>query len=104
MLALRQLTQVRNLINSSLDVIDVTTWTGDAKNADFIAGQLRLLFDNVQEAKQTLKGSQEINKLWCEDPLDDNVKVPDLTAKPHCLHTNRSLTHHVLQILLYTGP
>jgi hypothetical protein len=82
-LALRQLTQVRSLINSSLDVIDVTTWTGDAKNADFIASQLRLLFDNVQEAKQTLKGSQEISKLWCEDPLDDNVSLLIRTAKQH---------------------
>ncbi|KAB8356442.1 hypothetical protein FH972_024025 [Carpinus fangiana] len=75
-LSLRQLTQVRNLINASLDVIDVTTWTGDARNAEFICGQLQLLFENVQEAKQTLKGSQEITRAWCEDPLDDEIFEP----------------------------
>lgn len=55
-LVLDQLTTARTLINSCLDVVDATRWTGDATNANFISGQLRLLHDNVQEAKQALKG------------------------------------------------
>jgi len=74
-LFLDQLTTVRTLINASLDIIDVSTWTGDAKNADFISGQLRLLFDNVQEAKQTLKGGMPSRKSWWEDPIDEKVSL-----------------------------
>ena len=74
-LVLDQLTTVRNLINQSLDVVDVSTWTGDAKDANFIAGQLRLLFDFVQEARQTLKGGDEVAGKWWENPLDENVRL-----------------------------
>lgn len=74
-LALEQLTIVRSLVNDSLDIIDVSTWTGDPNNADFIAGQLRLLFDHVQEAKQTLKGQTPTQKAWWEDPIDDKVCI-----------------------------
>lgn len=54
---LDQLTTVRTLINTSLDIIDISRWTGDAKNAQFIAGQLRLLCENMLEAKKGLKGA-----------------------------------------------
>lgn len=72
-LVLDQLTLVRTLINSCLDVVDATRWTGDATNANFISGQLRLLHDNIEEAKQTLKGGPDIQKPWNEDPVDDKV-------------------------------
>src|SRR5437773_5312411 len=55
-LVLPQLADVRDSINQSLDVIDVTAWTGDAKDANFVSGQLRLLSDNIIEAWQALKG------------------------------------------------
>lgn len=69
---LEQLSTVRTLINNSLDVIDVSRWAGDYKDASFIAGQLRLLSDNIQEARQTLKGEVSI-KPWWEDPVDEKV-------------------------------
>lgn len=73
-IALRQLVLVRRLINESLDVIDVSTWTGDPMNASFIEGQLRLLYDNLSEARLTLKGEgEESKKLWNEDSVDKNV-------------------------------
>lgn len=75
-LLLEQLTSVRTLINSCLDVVDATRWTGDANNANFISGQLRLLHDNIQEAKAALKGDPETQTPWNEDPVDDKVGLP----------------------------
>lgn len=72
---IEQLTSVRTLINACLDVIDVTTWTGDAKNANFIAGQFQLLFDNIQEAKNVLKGYSDVRRPWWEDAIDEQVRI-----------------------------
>lgn len=72
-LVLEQLTSARTLINACLDVVDATRWTGDATNASFISGQLRLLHDNVREAKQALRGGQGSQKAWNEDPVDEKV-------------------------------
>ena len=82
-LAIEQLTSVRTLINACLDVIDVTTWTGDAKNANFIAGQFQLLFDNIQEAKNALKGYSDVRRPWWEDAIDEQVRIyhEDLLAQ-----------------------
>ncbi|MCJ1367832.1 hypothetical protein MMC16_006967 [Acarospora aff. strigata] len=77
-LYLDQLISVRNLINQCLDVVDVSTWTGDAHDANFISGQLRLLSDNIQEARQALKGSDEIQGRWHENPVDDKLFDPPL--------------------------
>jgi Rogdi leucine zipper containing protein len=73
-LMLDQLAKVRNLINQSLDVVDISTWTGDALDANFIAGQLRLLHDLLQEARQVLKGSEEMRGAWWDSPLDEQVR------------------------------
>lgn len=73
-LVIKQLTAVKAAINNSLDVIDVTTWTGDAKNADFVAGQMKLLQDNIQEARQALKGYSDVQMPWWEDPIDEKVR------------------------------
>jgi hypothetical protein len=73
-IALNQLIAVRNLINQSLDVVDISRWTGDPHDANFIAGQLRLLLDLVQEARQTLKGGDDIAGKWWENPIDENVR------------------------------
>ncbi|KAI9712585.1 MAG: hypothetical protein M1828_001686 [Chrysothrix sp. TS-e1954] len=77
-LTLEAVTAARSLINASLDVIDVTAWTGDATDAGFIAGQLRLLFENVQEARQTLKGTSaaQLRRRWWEDAYDESVFDP----------------------------
>ncbi|ORY11527.1 RAVE subunit 2/Rogdi [Clohesyomyces aquaticus] len=77
-LVIQQLTSVRTLINASLDVIDVTTWTGDASNANFVAGQLHLLHDNMQEARQALKGYSDVQLPWWENPIDEKIFDPPL--------------------------
>lgn len=74
-LILPQLVSARRLVNDSLDVVDVSTWTGDAMNANFISGQLRLLHEHLAEARQALKGDNgEAKKPWWEESVDDNVR------------------------------
>ncbi|PGH09881.1 hypothetical protein AJ79_05608 [Helicocarpus griseus UAMH5409] len=76
---LNQLAFVRRLINESLDVIDVSTWTGDPMDANFIAGQLRLLHDNLSEARLTLKGEgDESKKQWFQNSVDEDSFDPPL--------------------------
>ena len=75
-LILTQLTLVRNLIYQSLDVVDVSTWTGDAHDPSFIAGQLRLLFDFIQEARQNLKGGEDaVGVKWWQVYTDEKVFI-----------------------------
>ncbi|WPG98260.1 Hypothetical protein R9X50_00104800 [Acrodontium crateriforme] len=75
---LQQLTTTRTLINACLDVVDATCWTGDSNNADFVSSQMRLLHDNIQEAKASLKGWTDSQKPWNEDPMDENAFMPPL--------------------------
>ena len=77
-IVLEQLTTTRTLINACLDVVDATRWTGDSKNANFISGQLRLLHDDIQEAKGALKGWTESQKPWHEDPVLGSAFNPPL--------------------------
>ncbi|TKA23940.1 hypothetical protein B0A50_06446 [Salinomyces thailandicus] len=79
-IALPQLTTTRTLINACLDVVDATRWTGDASNADFISGQLRLLHENIQEAKSALKGWTQDQKAWYEEPVDAKAFNPPLPS------------------------
>jgi hypothetical protein len=73
-LQLKQIAQVRTLINSSLDVVDATAWTGDKGDANFISGQLTLLHENIRDAKAVLKApSTDADKSWASDPLDEKV-------------------------------
>ncbi|MCJ1255777.1 hypothetical protein MMC24_003594 [Lignoscripta atroalba] len=97
-LILNQLVSVRNLINQSLDVVDISTWTGDAHDANFISGQLRLLFDFIQEARQTLKGGDEaVGGRWWESPIDENIFNPPLppTLSFHLSISEASLLLHL---------
>lgn len=77
-IVLEQLTTVRTLINACLDVVDATRWTGDSGNANFISGQMRLLHDNVKEAKAALKGWTDNQKPWYEDSVDESAFSPSL--------------------------
>jgi Rogdi leucine zipper containing protein len=70
---LEQLSQVRRLINDSLDVVDVSTWAGDMTDAGFISGQLRLLREHLSDAKGVMTG--EGKGKWMEDVLDANVSL-----------------------------
>lgn len=79
-LVLEQLTTARTLINACLDVVDATRWTGDSKNANFISGQLKLLHDNIQEAKSALKGWTDAQKPWHEQSIDETAFNPPLPA------------------------
>ena len=72
---LHQLVTVRDLIDQSLDVVDVSTYTGDPLDASFISGQLRLLRENLSEARLALKGeSEDTRGKWWEDSVDENVR------------------------------
>jgi hypothetical protein len=58
--------------------VDVSTWTGDPLNASFISGQLRLLYENITEAKSMLKGEMDKMSPWWENSADENVNCPSL--------------------------
>ncbi|KAK8230489.1 RAVE subunit 2/Rogdi [Phyllosticta capitalensis] len=79
-LVVHQLTGARTHINSCLDVVDVTTWTGDSKNANFISGQLGLLYDNIEEARQALRGASDVRPQWWNNPVDEKIFDPPLPA------------------------
>ncbi|GAB1200143.1 hypothetical protein APSETT444_009510 [Aspergillus pseudonomiae] len=83
-LVLHQLVSVRDLVNQSLDVVDVSTWTGDPLNASFIYGQLRLLYETLSEARQMLKGEsdQVRGKWWETSALEDDGRRYASTAPP----------------------
>jgi Rogdi leucine zipper containing protein len=70
-LVLDQLAAVRNLVNQGLDVIDVSTFTGDPLNASFISGQLHLLYEHISEAKSAVKGKD--TSKWWEKSADSSV-------------------------------
>jgi hypothetical protein len=72
-IVLSQLTAARTLLNACLDVVDVTSWAGNPNDANFIAGQLRLLDVNLQEAKAALKGGTGLQLPWYKNPMDDAV-------------------------------
>ncbi|MCJ1308300.1 37S ribosomal protein S22 [Agyrium rufum] len=94
-LILTQLSTVRNLINQALDVVDISTWTGDPQDASFISGQLRLLFELLQEAKQTLKGGADVVGEWPAFTVDEAIFSPPLPS-----HFAITLTINEASILL----
>ena len=50
----------------------------DSRDANFISGQLRLLHENIQEAKGALKGWTEGQKAWHEEPVPADAFNPPL--------------------------
>lgn len=64
---------MRNLVNQSLDIVDVSTYTGDPLNAAFIFSQLHLLKETIGEARQMLKGDGPERGNWWEMSASDNV-------------------------------
>ena len=88
-LVLPQLFAVKSLINDSLDIIDVSRWTGEPTDASFISGQLKLLHDHLNDAKAYLKGTtpgQPPDSVpggeWWHHSVDSDVFQPPL---PHHL-------------------
>lgn len=72
-IVLNQLTTARTLINACLDVVDITNWAGDKKDANFISGQMRLLDVNLQEAKAAIKGGTSLQIPWYRSMDDESV-------------------------------
>jgi hypothetical protein len=83
-LVLPQLFAIRSLVNDSLDIIDVSRWAGQATDASFISGQLRLLHDNLSNAKAYMKGpvagqaSDVPGGEWWTSSVDAKVFQPPL--------------------------
>lgn len=72
-LVLQQLVSVRNLVNQSLDIVDVSTYTGNPLDATFIFSQLHLLHETISEARQMLKGEGDVRGNWWDTSASDNV-------------------------------
>ncbi|GAB1209901.1 hypothetical protein APSETT445_008689 [Aspergillus pseudonomiae] len=99
-LVLHQLVSVRDLVNQSLDVVDVSTWTGDPLNASFIYGQLRLLYETLSEARQMLKGeSDQVRGKWWETSALEDMFDPPL---PPNLSFHLSIADSALVLYLRT--
>ncbi|KAJ5384424.1 hypothetical protein N7517_002335 [Penicillium concentricum] len=99
-LVLRQLVSVRDLVAQSLDIVDVSTWTGDPLNAGFIFSQLHLLLETISEARQMLKGdSDETRGKWWDTSATENMFDPPLP--PH-LSFHLSITDSALVLILRT--
>lgn len=74
-LALSQLVSVRDSVRQCLDIVDVSTWTGDPLDARFIYSQLHLLGETIAEGRQMLKGETDIVRgKWWETSAPDNVR------------------------------
>ncbi|KAK6438526.1 hypothetical protein LTR95_005273 [Oleoguttula sp. CCFEE 5521] len=101
-IVLEQLKTARTLINACLDVVDATRWTGDAGNADFISSQIRLLHENIQEAKGALKGWSDGHKSWSDDSLEPTKFDPPLPANLS-LHLSISEAAIVLHVRIVGG-
>ncbi|KAL9607274.1 MAG: hypothetical protein Q9167_007796, partial [Letrouitia subvulpina] len=104
------LSSLLTLLNQSLDIIDISTWTGDPHNASFISGQLRLLADAIDEAKLVLKGGEEIEggRWWEDDAAGDETvrpvrlvlsRTPSDMAPP-CSHVKRGKAGTVRRLIL----
>lgn len=75
-LPLPQLSTLLALLNNSLDIIDISTWTGDPHNGSFIAGQLRLLAETIDDAVGTLQGGEDVvGGRWWEDAIAGGDEV-----------------------------
>lgn len=90
-IVLDQIVLARRRINDSLDIVDVSTFTGDPMNASFISGQLRLLQDHITEARHALKGDREdIKKSWNQGSVDPNVRTYSTSLFGGALLTNNN--------------
>lgn len=98
-LVLSQLTAARTVINACLDVVDISTWAGDAKDPSWMQGQLRLLDVNIQEAKNALKGGGALNLPWWKVPTQEDAITP---ALPPYLSIHFSVTDAALVLEVRT--
>jgi hypothetical protein len=75
-LILPALTNLRTLLNQSLDCVDITRWTGDRHSASFISSQLRLLHSIILEALSLLTPPRPSDPTpppnWCLGSANDD--------------------------------
>ncbi|CAG8975796.1 hypothetical protein HYALB_00008237 [Hymenoscyphus albidus] len=116
-LVLPQLSHLRTLLNSALDCVDITRWTGDRNSAPFITSQLHLLHSILLEAQAVStapslvaprpgtpnplpvaprtsgEAGNENNPPWYESIVDPQTFTPALppTLSLHLLPTASSL-------------
>ncbi len=88
------------MLNQALDIIDISAWTGDPHNGSFIAGQLKLLGDTLDEARQTLKGGEDVagGKWWEFSPDETTFSTP----LPHNLSFHLSIVDAALVLHIRT--
>lgn len=98
-LVLPQLVSVRDLVNQSLDIVDVSAWTGDPLNAGFIFSQLHLLHETITEARQMLKGEGSVRGNWWESSATSNMFDP---PPPSYLSFHLSIADSALVLLVRT--
>ncbi|PWY91013.1 hypothetical protein BO70DRAFT_307479 [Aspergillus heteromorphus CBS 117.55] len=99
-LVLSQLASVKNLVNQSLDIVDVSTWTGDPLNATFIFSQLHLLRETITDARQMLKGdTDKVRGKWWETSAPEDMFDPPL---PPYLSFHLSIADSALLLHLRT--
>ncbi|KAL2822129.1 Rogdi leucine zipper containing protein-domain-containing protein [Aspergillus cavernicola] len=99
-LVLNQLVSVRDLVNQCLDIVDVSTWTGDPLDARFIYSQLHLLGDTIAEGQQMLKGESDVVRgKWSETSAPENIFEPPL---PPQLSFHLSIADSALVLYLRT--
>ena len=80
---LGQLVAVRDSVSQCLDIVDVSTWTGDPLNASFIYSQLHLLHETITEARQMLKGDEDkVRGKWWETSTDETVSTWEFPQLP----------------------
>ena len=72
-LKVKPLISVGQRIDQALDIVDVSRYTGDPKDAPFVAGQLRLLLESIREAGMFLRGGSFAQTSWSDDPVDPRV-------------------------------
>lgn len=95
-LTLTPLLNLANHLNDSLDIIDVTRWTGQSTSAPFISGQLRLLSEHLSSARACLKGPDPPTSAFASSSQEEQEQewwissVPSPTFEP-ALNPNLSL-------------
>lgn len=91
-LTLTPLLNLANHLNSCLDLIDISRWTGQSTSAPFISGQLRLLSEHLGSARACLKGHSSISPSSSDEGSGEwwSSSVPASTFEPP-LNPNLSL-------------
>ncbi|KAL5343431.1 RAVE subunit 2/Rogdi [Aspergillus crustosus] len=99
-LVLSQLVSVRDSVRQCLDIVDVSTWTGDPLDARFIYSQLHLLGETIAEGRQMLKGESDVVRgKWWETSVPENMFDPPL---PTYLSFHLSIAESALVLHLRT--